>query len=244
MRLRATVASSCLALVTAGTAFAAGEVFQAVPGIGGPAMNSEGSPVDYQFDDGTNENNIGLNNTAAGTATQFMWFNRFDVLPADLPLQVDQVRIFWDPTPAGAAEVGDAISIEIYSDSDASPANGATHVYTENDTVAQVGTSFDIYNLTTPPELATAVNLLVGVVDRWVTTGVTTTTFPAAIDTTAPNNARSWVAATATGTPPTPPVIPSTGLFGTIDSFGLPGDWLVRATGTVTPVELLSFGID
>ena len=72
----------------------------------------------------------------------------------------------------------------------------------------------------------------------------TTTSFPAAIDQTAPNNGRSWVASTAGGSPPVPPVIPSTGLFGTIDSFGLPGDWLIRAAGTVVPVELMNFSID
>ena len=236
---------SALSFAVTGTALAAGETFSAVPGMGGPsnANAPEGSPVNYQVDDGTNENNIGLNATATGTATQFMWFNRFDIAPADLPLQIDQVRIFWDPTTTGPPQVGNAISIEIFSDNDANPANGAVHVYTENDTIAQVGTTFDVYNLTTPPGLPTALNLLVGVVDRWITSGVSPSTFPAAIDQTA-TAGRSWVAATATGTPPVPPVVPSTGLFGTIDSFGLAGNWLIRATGTVTPVELLSFGVD
>jgi len=231
-----------MALVTVGGASGADEVFQAVPGIGGPG-EFEGSPVDYMVDDGSNENNVGLNNTAAGTATQFLWFNRFDVDGLDLPLQVDQVRIFWDPTPAGAAQVGNAISIEIYSDNDATPTNGATHVYTENTMVAQVGTVFDMYDLSAPPMVAAAANLLIGVVDRWITTGVSTTAFPAAIDQTDPDNGRSWVAATAGDSPPVPPVIPSTGLFGTIDSFGLAGDWLIRATATVVPVELQSFSV-
>jgi hypothetical protein len=221
---------------------AAAEVFQSVP-TSAPAV-VHGTPVSYMVDDGSVDNNIGLNNTATMTATQFMWFNRFDVLGSDLPLQVDQVQVFWDPTPAGAAEVGDAISLEIFSDTDANPANGATHEYTENDTVAQVGTMFDVYNLTTPPVLAAAVNLLVGVVDRWVTSGVTGTTFSAAIDQTNPDNGRSFVASSASGTPPTPPVIPSDGLFGTIDGFGLPGDWMIRAGASVVPVELQSFSVD
>lgn len=222
---------------------AAAEVFQSVPSTA-PEAVIHGTPVSYLVDDGTVDNNIGLNATATGTATQFMWFNRFDVLGSDLPLQVDQVQVFWDPTPTGAAVVGNAISLEIYSDGDANPANGATHAYTENDTIAQVGTMFDVYNLTTPPVLPAAVNLLVGVVDRWITTGVSTTSFPAAIDQTNPDNGRSFVASSASGTPPTPPVIPSDGLFGTIDSFGLPGDWLIRAGASVVPVELQSFSVD
>lgn len=232
-----------LGLAMAGAALATDEVFQAVPGMGGPSNEPEGSPVAYMVDDGTNENNVGLNNTMAGTTTQFLWFNRFDVDPLDLPLQVDQVRIFWDPTPAGPAMVGNAISIEIFSDSDANPANGATHVYTENDTVAQVGTMFDMYDLTTPPQIPAAANLLVGAVNRWVTSGVSPTSFPASIDQTA-SAGRSFVASSASGTPPAPPVVPSDGLFGTIDSFGLPGNWLIRATATVVPVELQSFSID
>jgi hypothetical protein len=234
---------SGLTLALAGAA-GAESVFRAVPGSGGPTQAPSGSPEDFVLDDGTNENNIGLNNTASGTATQFMWFNRFDVDPSLLPIRIDQVRIFWDPTPTGAATVGNAVSLEIYSDNDANPANGATHAYTENDTIAQVGTSFDVYALTTPPELATAVNLLVGVVDRWITTGVSTTAFPAAIDQTTPNNGRSFVASYAAGSPPVPPTIPSDGLFGTIDSFGLAGDWLIRATGSLVPVELQTFSIE
>ena len=247
MKLSTGLAAGCLMVFAGATAaLAAGEVFQAVPGMGGPSsVNApEGSPVDYMFDDGTNENNIGLNSTATGTATQFMWFNRFDIDPTDLPLQVDQVRIFWDPTVTNPPVAGNAISIEIFSDSDANPANGATHVNTNNTTLVQIGTTFDVYNLASPAAIPTGLNLLVGVVDRWITSGVSLSTFPAAIDQTTPNNVRSWVASSASGTPPVPPVIPSDGLFGTIDGFGLPGDWLIRATGTVTPVELLSFGVE
>jgi len=233
-------------LIVSGTASAA-DVLQGQPTTrtGGIASAPRGS-VNYTVDDGTNENNIGLNNTTAGTATQFMWFNRFDVAPADQPLAITQVQVFWDPTPTGAAAIGNAISLEIFADGDADPANGATHVYTQNTTIAQVGASFDIYNLTTPPEIvAPNVNVLVGVVDRWVNSGVTTTAFPAAIDQGA-TNARSWVASSAdAANMPVPPVVPSSGLFGTIDSFGLAGNWLVRAVGDANvPVELQSFSID
>ena len=109
--------------------------------------------------------------------------------------------------------------------------------------VGVVGSAFDVFNLTSAPAIPSGVNLLIGVVDRWVTSGVSGSTFPAAIDQTAPNNVRSWVAS-YTADPPNPPTLPSTGLFGTIDSFGLPGDWLVRATGTVVPVELMGVTIE
>lgn len=244
MRFGTLLVAGVVVFAGASSAYAAGEVFQAVPGMGGPSsVNApEGSPVDYMVDDGTNENNIGLNSTATGTTVQFMWFNRFDIDPTDLPLQVDQVRIFWDPTTTNPPVVGNAVALEIFSDNDANPANGAAHVNTNNTTIAQVGTTFDAYNLASPAAIPTGANLLVGVINRWVTSGVSPSSFPAAIDQTA-SAGRSWVAASSAD-PPVPPVIPSDGLFGTIDSFGLAGNWLIRATGTVTPVELLSFGVE
>jgi hypothetical protein len=134
--------------------------------------------------------------------------------------------------------------LHVYQDADANPANGATHVFTQTSTVGVVASAFDVHNLTSVPSIPAGANLLIGVVDRWVNSGVSPSTFPAAIDTTPPSNVRSWVASYATS-PPDPPTIPSTGgLFGTIDSFGLPGDWLVRATATVVPVELMGVTIE
>jgi len=72
---------------------------------------------------------------------------------------------------------------------------------------------------------------LIAVVNR--TVGVTAGTFPAALDQTA-SQVRSWVGAYETATVPSPPPIPPTGvgvLFGTIDSFTFPGNWMIRGLG-------------
>lgn len=200
----------------------------------------------YQHDDGTNEANIGNND--GGTATQFLWMNRFDVQLADSNprLAVLEVHVFWDPTPTSGGVVGNAISIEIFGDSNTDPADGAVHRHTENTQIAQVGTSFDVYPMSTPPEFDITLepSFLVSVVNRWVTTGVTSEVFPAALDqSTSAGN--SWAATYASGTVPTPPVIPSDDQFGTIDSFGLPGNWLIRAVVDANvPVELQQFSVD
>lgn len=204
----------------------------------------QGSPVNYILDDGTAENSIGLNNTTTATATQFFWFNRFDIDPTDLPLRVDQVQIFWRNAGTNPPVPGNAVSVHIYSDSDTAPNNGSTHVISQAFTIGVVGTAFDPYNITSAPNITTGVNLLIGAVDRWVTTGVSGSTFPAAIDQTAPNNVRSWVGSDTSGTMANPPVMPTNQLFNTIDSFGLAGDWLMRATGTVTPVELMGVTVE
>ncbi|HET9314757.1 MAG TPA: hypothetical protein VFQ51_04170 [Vicinamibacteria bacterium] len=218
-------------------------VFQAAGEAQTVAPLVAGSPVNYVLDDGSAENSIGLNNTTTVTATQFLWFNRFDILASDLPLRVDQVQVFWTGTGSNPTVPGNAVSLHVYSDADNTPTNGATHVVTQTGNVGVVASAFDVFNITSAPAIPSGVNLLIGVVDRWVTSGVSGSTFPAAIDQTAPNNVRSWVAS-YTADPPNPPTIPSTGLFGTIDSFGLPGDWLVRATGTVVPVELMGVTIE
>lgn len=244
--MRASLLIATLTSLTLAGTVSAADVLQSQRGSrAGNIAQPMGGPVNYTLDDGANENNIGLNNTGTATATQFTWFNRFDVAPGDQPVAITQVQVFWDPTTTGAPVVGNAVSVDIYADGDTSPANGATHLYTQNVTIAQVGTTFDAYNMTSPPQIvAPNVNLLVAITDRWVTTGVSSTTFPAAIDQTA-TQGRSWVASASAGSPPTPPVIPSTGLFGTIDSFGLAGNWLVRAVGDArVPVELQSYSID
>lgn len=233
--MRPTILFAACALVFAsGSALAAGPLQAQATTRTAPINLPAGGPVNYIVDDGNNENNVGLN--AGG---QFLWLNRFDVLPANQPVGITQVQVFWDATNA-AAVLGDAISLEIYSDTDANPANGATHLYTQDTVIAQIGTSFDIYNLTVPPQIAApAVNLLVGVVNRW---GGPAGKFPAALDQTA-SAGRSWLGFYA-GDPPAPPPIPATN-FDTIDSFGLPGNWLVRAVGDANvPVELQSFSID
>jgi hypothetical protein len=209
-----------------------------------PVPLFEGSPVNYILDDGTAENGIGVNNGAV--ANQFFWFNRFDIDPTDLPLRVDQIQVFWANLGPNPPAVGNAFSIHIYSDADADPANGSTHVISQAANIGVVFTALDVHNITSAPEIASGVNLHVGLVNRWVTAGVSPQTFPAAIDQTDPDNVRSWVGGDLSGTMTNPPVMPTNAFFGTIDSFGaaLAGDWILRATATVVPVELMGVTVE
>jgi hypothetical protein len=70
------------------------------------------------------------------------------------------------------------------------------------------------------------------------------TEFPANIDQTA-TQVRSWIGSYNAGNAPNPPPIPSDGFFAIIDSVpGLAGNWMLRASGVVTPVELLGVTIE
>jgi hypothetical protein len=82
-------------------------------------------------------------------------------------------------------------------------------------------------------------DVLIAVVTR--TAGINAGEFPAAIDQTA-SQVRSW-AGIYSGDPPNPPAFPAPSLWGTIDSFGFPGNWMVRgfgSQGVVPPPDWIS----
>ena len=199
--------------------------------------------VPLVVDDGVLENSIGLNSTSS--ATQFLWFNRFTPNAADYPFDLTQIWVMFEATANSNVNVGDAIELDVYTDADGDPNTGATFMASFNVTVqAADGTTWSVYQLTPPVTLTgPSGDVLIGAVDRAVESGVTAPTWPAALDTTA-TQARSWVASYSETDPPAPPTIPSNGLFGTIDSFGFPGNWLVRGYGVKAPsaVSVTSFG--
>lgn len=173
--------------------------------------------VDLVLDDGTAENNIGL--TAGG---EFVWFNRFTPAAGDYPIDILEVRVFFDT--AGGCLVGDAMDIYVWEDADGNPANGATFLGSLTGETVQVLDDFSVYTFAEFPRSSTPGDLLVGVVNRGC---ITAGQFPAAIDQTS-SQMRSWVGfgAEVAGDPPTLP----TTTFDIIDNFGLAGNWLVRAT--------------
>jgi|GEM_PF-6092715 len=190
-----------------------------------------GDPVTLTLDDGTAEDSIGIN--GGGKAYQFIWLNRFSPAPATFPFQLQQVRVLF-PSSGGVA-VGNVVELVVYSDPDSNPANGANLLATFTSTVQYAdNATWSVYNLPSPVTISGPGDVLIGVVDRFVNSGVTNANYPAAVDTTA-SAARSWVGWWATD-PPTPPVLPPDDTFATIDSLGLPGNWTVRGYGqTVAP---------
>lgn len=202
---------------------------------GSPDLPPPGDPVNLILDDGVFENNIGLNSTSS--ATQFLWLNRFS--PAEFPIEVSRIDIWW---PSAYLVGGESIELVVYEGgNDPCASGGATIVGGENRTVTAVDT-FDQYLLGTPATVNVGPSVDLAVVDRWVVSGVTPPVWPAALDTTA-TQGRSYVASWSAD-PPSPPVLPSDGLCGTIDSFGFPGNWLVRGAGTVVPVELMGLSVE
>jgi len=203
---------------------------------GSPDLPPPGDPVNMILDDGVLENNIGLNSTSS--ATQFLWLNRFS--PTEFPIEVSRIDIWWASVGTGIVG-GESIELVVY-EGGADPCTGATTIVGgETRTIASLDT-FDQYVLATPAAVNVGPSIDLAVIDRWVVSGVTPPVWPAAIDTTA-TQGRSYVASWSAD-PPSPPVLPSDGLCGLIDSFGFAGNWLIRGTGTVVPVELMGVSVE
>jgi uncharacterized repeat protein (TIGR01451 family) len=192
---------------------------------GGAASAAPEAPLgalSFILDDGGSENSI-------GDVGQFIWINRFTPLPADFPFELEEVRVAFGTT---SVPLGGAVEIVIHedTDNDGDPGTGSTFLASHNGTVqANDGTTFSVYTLATPVVLNGPGDVLVGVINRYGSEG--NNDFPAALDQTA-SQVRSWAASYLAGNVPANPTYPADEQWGTIDSFGFPGNWLVRAFGT------------
>lgn len=184
-------------------------------------------PVQLVLDDDGAEGTFGV---GAPEAFQFMWFNQFDRggFPA---ITLEEVWVLF-PNETNVT-VGESIEIAVYLDDDGDPSNGA-ELLTSFDETIQVadGDTFSIYPLPTPLIISGPGDILIGVVNRFVVSGVTSETRPAAIDVTA-SQARSWVGVWSTD-PPDDLVLPADLIFEPIDGT-IPGNWMIRGFGTEAP---------
>lgn len=176
--------------------------------------------VELILDDGVAEGATGANGV---TAAQFLWFSQFDSGGQAVDLEVIQVLF---PSGDNMAP-GNAVQVAIYSDDDGDPTNGATLVATLDETIqATDDATFSVYSVDPALSFDAGQDILIGVVPRFIDTGVTSPTFPAAADTSAPQG-RSWVALWS-GDPPSSPELPSDGSMVQTN-----GNWLIRGFGSV-----------
>jgi len=185
-----------------------------------------GAPITLQLDDGSTEGSFGV---GATTAEQFLWFNQFS--RSDDVILVEEIHVLF---PAGPNIMpGDAIQVVVYLDPDGDPTNGANLLTAFDDVIQFVdGSTLSVYTLDPPLPVLQPGDLLVGVVSRFVTSGVSLPVSLAAIDTTM-SQGRSWFA-TWIGDPPAIPELPSDSLLVNIDIL-LPGNWMIRVVAGPGP---------
>ena len=220
--------SPCSAVLLCVLAAAAGSVsaFQPDPAVfdstpGAPVSRGFTDTVALAADDGTAE-------TSVGDGGQFLWMNRFTPSPIDYPFVLERIEVVFGATNVAA---GDPVELFLWSDTDGDgdPGTG-TVLMTSFTATVQVAdqATFNVYELPIPVRFTVPGDVLVGVVNRGGSEGFSD--FPAALDTTS-SNGISWAASWLAGDVPAVPTLPADEQWGTIDSFGLPGNWMVRASG-------------
>jgi hypothetical protein len=186
-----------------------------------------GAQVSFVVDDGTAEDGLGLTNGG-----QFIWFNRFTPAASDFPFTLTEIQLLTIGT-SGCAPT-DVVDFYVYQDADGDPANGATFV--DSLTGQTLGTLDQFNSYATSIDISGPGDVLILAVNR---TCSAAGQFPAGIDLTA-SQQRSWIGFYG-GTVANPPVLPAPQLYGTVDSQGFPGNWMIRGIGTSgcqTPADI------
>lgn len=191
--------------------------------------------VSLVLDDGQGEELYGDN--LIGNAFQFLWLNRFT--PSEFPLTLNEIWVMFDG-PTGRVNVGDAIDLVVYEDANGDPTDGATWLATFNETVQAVDGSWSTYTLSTPVALNHPGDVLIGVINRYVSHGFSLASWPAKLDTTASQD-RSWFGSWFLA-PPDPANLPPGLSFSLMDGEDA-GNWMIRGygetSGAPTPMPTL-----
>ena len=181
----------------------------------------------FSLDDGTYEDTIGLNDQSS-TEYAALWLNRFTPPAGTGAFTIDSISILWPDNTDGSL-VGKEVNLVAYydADGDGDPSNAVRLGADTLVTVPELD-AFDSYtvNFAVPGDG----DVYVGFENTYALGGSTPILFPAAIDEDSGSQGRSWVAGMSSGDPD-PDNLANNDLFGTIDSFGLAGNWLIRATG-------------
>ncbi len=193
-----------------------------------PAAEVPTSVVELILDDGSREADVGFGTTEA---FQFLWLNQFPRAPSQA-IDLNEIQVLFPPGPDVTA--GNDVQLVVYLDPDSDPTNGAELLFHFIDEIQVVdGTTFSVYPIDPPLRIDGPGDVLIGVVNRWVESGVSPPSRPAALDTTT-SQGRSWVALW-TGDPPPDPELPPDLFLDTID-FLEPGNWMIRGSATRTPI--------
>ncbi len=185
----------------------------------------------YVLDDGSAEDAIGFGDGIQ--SFQSIWVNQFAVIPGQTTITA--VEVAWG-TPSDPQNIdGTPVTIGIWSDpnGDGQPFDSAL-LGSVSGTIQQNGTDTFITYTFSP-----AVTLPAGATSFFIgdlTPANPVEEFFQGIDENSVLHGQSWVVANGDGSNVDINNLGDNSLIGTIDSFGLPGNWLVRGdTGNGTP---------
>lgn len=235
---------SALRLVAVGAPLALASMASAqmLAAQGSPFKNSPynggfGDMVNYSHDDGTVENGIGITGT---NPFDIIWLNRFTVVAGGETITHVQGAI---GSPADTRVYdGLAMTVLVYEDVDGGSPTNATLLTSHNTVVANGNTGL-LNNYDIPDTAITTSEFWIAIVMKNLPGG---NGFVASIDQDGPADPGvSYAGFTIPGGTlneanlATIPV----GQLGTIEGFGLPGNWVLRATGIPAPASVGLFAI-
>jgi hypothetical protein len=187
----------------------------------------------YQYDDGVSEDAIGFGNGVSNIPS--LWFNQFKTVAGGEA--ISSVSIAYgtssDPQPG---LIGRKVAVCVWSDpnNDGNPSDAVLLRVVRGTITSEGSDTFVTVTFNHPVKIGPAgTSFFVG--EETVKVQRTELYFEA-IDTTnakgkADSKGKSWVAASTTGAKLNVKHPGLNDTVGTIDSFGLPGNWLIRATG-------------
>lgn len=186
--------------------------------------------ADFEWDDGTAETSIGVNNGVSGTT--FGWANQFtNNTGGDITLANIEIAFGRSDGAAGALAVGDAMDAVLWIDA-GSTGNMVNATMADRFSIpGGVASTFGEFQTVSFPGGGSSVipagaQFYVGAGDI-ATEDDSAIRFPASLDQTDPNiSGVSWA---FFGPDIFDPVNLAGQTIGTIESFGLPGNWLIRA---------------
>jgi hypothetical protein len=184
--------------------------------------------IQMELDDSQHEAAYGVNDDT--NAYQFIWFNRFTPQSSDYPFVLKEIWVMFDDINIETnVNVGDAIELVVYADPDSDPTNGATWLSTYSAEIQAVdGITWTITTLSPPLLLSGPGDVLIGVINRQVISGLSGLSYPALIDTTAGHD-RSWIG-WWNFDPPDPAELPPDGDLALMTG-DIAGNWLIRGYG-------------
>ena len=203
--------------------------------LGASAAAPINASVIYKLDDGVGEVSIGV-----GGITDMVWLNAFTTQPGGESITQVSAAFGRDSGNPSGLMGGEAVTFVVWDDpnNDGDPSD-AIVLTTQAHNIVNFddGVTFDVVSLLTP--VTVSGGFFVGVQAPPLVGAL----FPAAQDISTLINGTSWVAASPGGTNLNN--LSGADLFGTIEGFGLPGAWMVRAEGNSVPepTTLLLMGL-
>jgi Concanavalin A-like lectin/glucanases superfamily/Kelch motif len=195
--------------------------------VGGP--DNPGSTTSYRhvLDDGSMERAMG--HGIVMTESAAIWLNRFSPPPGSFPITLNQIHVYWpDQGSYGGNIIGLPIKLLVYLDNTGGNPADAVKIAEIDGTVDVVHT-FQAYPVAIT--VSSPGDIYIGFENYWANSGSRPQLFPVALDRDTSQH-RSWVIANSNGAAPDRNILSNNNRLSTIDEWGFPGNWMIRASGT------------